>query len=62
MLTQTLQARMFQDMFVLGVPLLEKILQPILVVGGDPEMLIDHSVLREDAMRRELARMDQLSA
>ena len=33
-----MKTQMFQDMFVLGVPLLEKILRPIV---GDPEMLIN---------------------
>jgi uncharacterized membrane protein YcaP (DUF421 family) len=129
--------QMFQDMFVLGVPLLEKILRPILVyfflvvglrlagkrelaqlntfdlvvlltlsntvqnaiigndnslsggviaavtlllvnawvvrflytherleriVVGDPEMLIDHGVVKEDALRRELITRAELEA
>jgi uncharacterized membrane protein YcaP (DUF421 family) len=132
-----MQTQMFQDMFVLGVPLLEKILRPILVylflvvglrlagkrelaqlnpfdlvvlltlsntvqnaiigndnsltggviaaatlllvnagvvrflytherlqrlVEGDPEMLIDHGVVKDDALRRELITRAELDA
>ena len=54
MLTQTLQARMFQDMFVLGAPLLEP--------GGAISFFARTPSLESLRHDELLARMDQLSA